>query len=235
MFHFIDKPKGISSFKALWDIKKAHPWEKVGHAGTLDPMATGLMIVAVGRQYTKHISHFVGMDKRYETTLDFSLYTDTWDDEHRQERVILDYDDHQIQTLEHPEMFVKYPDRDDLARFVWGLEGSHVFPLPDFSAKKVWGKKLYDLARKGITSDRSKEMTIYHIEVLEYSFPLVSLRMHVSSGTYIRSMGRVIGQQFGLGWALIALRRTQIWPYQVGQGELWLEEVEGGGNVYFTS
>ncbi len=90
----------------------------MGHAGTLDPMATGLMIVAVGRQYTKHISHFVGMDKRYETTLDFSLYTDTWDDEHRQERVILDYDDHQIQTLEHPEMFVKYPDRDDLARFV---------------------------------------------------------------------------------------------------------------------
>jgi tRNA U55 pseudouridine synthase TruB len=81
-------------------------------------MATGLMIVAVGRQYTKYISHFVGMDKRYETTLDLSLYTDTWDDEHR-------------------EQCVKYPERDDLARFVGGLEGSHVFPLPDFSAKKV--------------------------------------------------------------------------------------------------
>lgn len=223
MFLYLDKPKGISSFKFLYDVKKSHPWQKVGHAGTLDPMATGLMIIAVGRESTKQLGKFVWLDKCYEATIDLSLYTDTRDDEHREERIELEYSWMEVECLKTPSappyppsqgeqdrLYRSIPTLLEITTLLDSLIGEVELPIPAFSAKKVAGKKLYDLARKGEDLHRVGMMKIFGYSIVDYSFPLLQIKIHVGSGTYVRSIGRWLGMQLGLWGSLIALRRTQV-------------------------
>ncbi len=224
MFLFLDKPQGISSFKFLYDVKKANPWQKVGHAGTLDPMATGLMIVAVGRESTKQLSHFVWLDKRYEATIDLSLYTDTRDDEHWDTRIQLPFDDKHVNFLSDWQLTTDnwqlyssnvrpIPTLSEIINILDALVWEVELPIPAFSAKKVWGKKLYDLARKGEDLQRVGMMKIFAYSIIDYSFPLLKIQIHVGSGTYIRSIWVWVGSKLGLWGSLVSLRRTQIWAY----------------------
>lgn len=195
----VDKPAGITSHDVVDIIRRDSGIKKVGHAGTLDPMATGLLIMLLG-SFTKRSIHFSGYDKEYEAALRLGAATDTGD---KEGRVIWEK---------------------DLSLFEEGLKGlERVFESfkgdisqlpPMFSAKKIKGKKLYELARKGIVVKREpRTVSIKDIKILDISLPEVKFHVRCSKGTYIRQLAHDIGEKIGCGAHLTALRRTKIGPY----------------------
>lgn len=205
----IDKPKELTSFDLVKRLKPLFPGEKIGHSGTLDPKATGLMILAIGKD-TKKLNTLIGLDKTYETLIDFSKISDTrdlgyWQD--LQEFPLLTGDQQGIIT---PQGTILAPSLAQLQKTWETLIPSAELPLPAFSAKKKQGKRLYQLARKGETLAEKKRMKIHHIELLDYHFPLLKLRLTVGSGTYIRSIAHRLGNTYALGGILGELRRTRI-------------------------
>lgn len=194
----VDKPKGITSFGVIARLRKLTGVKKIGHAGTLDPMATGLMIVAIGKNYTKQLGQFLGMDKTYEGEITFGSETDTYDAEGQ---VINTYDASGLR-------------KDAIKEAMKQFLGDIMQRPPAFSAKKIKGKKAYELARKGqeVSLEASKK-TIYSFEVLDIRLgenPTLCFLVHCSSGTYVRSLAYDLGQVLGVGAHLSALRRTQI-------------------------
>ncbi len=211
----IDKPKGMSSFgvvarvrRILSDrIRKEYERRgetvpkrlKVGHTGTLDPFATGLLIVLVGKA-TKKSNEFLKLDKEYEAEIRLGKVSTTGDPEGTIKKV---YDGEAVQ-----EEIVK----NVVQSFVGEIEQT----VPAFSAVKVNGERAYRLARKGIEVEMpTRRVKVYSIEVLEYQFPLLKIRANVSSGTYIRTLGEDIGKKLGTGAYLTELRRTKIDKYRV--------------------
>lgn len=236
-----NKPSWISSFDVV-KIIRTHFQEKVGHSGTLDPLASGLMILWVGKG-TKQLAELIGLDKSYETTIDFSLATDTRDAE------FWEYEEKFEVKKEGEKFFLKKqknlipaPSNDQISHLLDSIlyqeEKDVVLPLPTFSAKKIKGKRLYKDARKGKAEAQEKAMKIYAYEILDYTFPFLKLRLSVGSGTYIRSIGYRLGQQLGLGWALVQLERTsigncllsQIWTQHSAKGMIKGEE----RTIYFS-
>ena len=143
------------------------------------------MILGVGKG-TKRLTSLIGLDKVYETTIDFSKMTDTRDLGFWEK-----YEEFPLESLKAPEL-------ESIKEKLSLLVPSCELPLPAFSAKKKEGKRLYQLARSGETISEMKLMKIFSFEILDYSFPELKLRLHVGSGTYIRSIGYWLGQQFGL-------------------------------------
>ena len=224
-----DKPSGISSFDVV-KIIRTHFQDKVGHSGTLDPMASGLMILGVGKG-TKSLTALIGMDKSYETVIDFSLLTDTrdasfWEKEERFEVIT----EGEKQFLKKEWNLIPAPELSQilgLLNSVCYQEGKEVLlPLPTFSAKKQNGKRMYKDARKWTAEIINKAMKLYNFEVLDYSFPLLKLSCDVGSGAYIRSIGYWLGQQLGLGGALIELKRTTIGPRNLQ--DIWSQHTAQG-------
>lgn len=210
MIILIDKPRGISSHDAISAVKKHLRQQyspdkkiKIGHAGTLDPMATGLLIAATD-QDTKRLHHLTHSDKTYITTIDCSRASDTWD---------LDYWD-EIRDLD-PSVYEDIPPQSQIEEIFSSLIGTPLLPLTPFSAKKVDGKKLYEYAREGKPIFLTVPMTIYGYRLLQYSFPLIRVALHVGSGTYIRSIGHWIGTQLGGDAILTELQRTHIGDYSL--------------------
>lgn len=223
------KPSGISSFDVV-KIIRTHFQDKVGHSGTLDPMASGLMILGVGKG-TKELTSLIGLDKSYETTIDFSLLTDTWDASfwEKEEKFEVSYwvleaniwtPGFNREEQKNPGVnsylikdwkLILAPGLDQITALLdtilYNEEREILLPLPTFSAKKQNGKRLYKDARKGKAEIQEKPMKIYRYEVLDYKFPLLKLRLEVGSWTYIRSIGYRLGQQLGLGGALVQLER----------------------------
>ena len=215
------KPKWISSFDVV-KIIRTHFQEKVWHSGTLDPMASGLMILGVGKG-TKDLTSLIGLDKSYETTIDFSLLTDTrdasfWEKEERFEAV-QSKEYWSACFLKKEGNLILAPSLDQISQLLDSIlfkeEKEVLLPLPTFSAKKQNGKRLYKDARKGKAEIQEKPMKIYAYEILDYHFPLLKLRLEVGSGTYIRSIGYWLGQQLRLGGALIQLERTSTGKFQL--------------------
>ena len=215
------KPKWISSFDVV-KIIRTHFQEKVWHSGTLDPMASGLMILGVGKG-TKELTSLIGLDKSYETTIDFSLLTDTrdasfWEKEERFE-VVESKEAWPAFFLKREGNLIPAPSLDQISQLLDSIlfkeEKEVLLPLPTFSAKKQNGKRLYKDARKGKAEIQEKPMKIYAYEILDYHFPLLKLKLEVGSGTYIRSIGYWLGQQLGLGGALIQLERTSTGKFQL--------------------
>ena len=195
----VDKPLGWTSFDAVKRLRGALLRKlglkkmKVGHAGTLDPLATGVMVICTGRA-TKRIDEQAGV-KEYEATLALGATTPSFD----------------LET----EVDATYPTghiteelvRDVLARFVGAIEQVP----PAYSACKVDGKRAYDLARKGREVElKAKTLVIDSIELLEYSPTQIRIRTVCSKGTYIRALARDIGAALGSGAHLTALRRTRV-------------------------
>lgn len=211
MFFLVDKPGGFTSFDIVQKLKRLYPGEKIGHAGTLDPMATGLLIVAIGKD-TKKLDHFLHLDKTYEATIDFSKNSDTRDAEYRSYYEEYPVDDHGI-TKDGKQ--VAAPSLAALQAVLDSGVWTHLFPLTPFSAKKIQGKKLYEYARAGTPIFMDIPMTIRSYTIISYAFPLLTVHLDVASGTYIRSIAHRLGSKVGMWGILVALRRCSIGTYQL--------------------
>ncbi len=197
----IDKPAGLTSHDVVDRIRKIAGTRAVGHAGTLDPMATGLLIVGIGKA-TKELSRYVGLDKEYEAELTLGATSDTFD----AEGVI----------QKNPD--VRRVTREEIERTLERFRGTFEQKAPLFSAKKIQGKKLYDLARAGTATEEMrpvKRVTISALDIMKDDFPKLTVRVRCSSGTYIRSLADDIGRALGVGAYLTNLRRTAVGPYML--------------------
>jgi len=198
-FLLVDKPVGPTSHDIVDIARRSLRTRKIGHAGTLDPFASGLLILAVGKM-TKEISKFVGLDKAYEATLRLGASSDTMD---RTGAVTEQKGCAPVSRAAFEAALEKFRGEIDQVP-------------PMYSAKKVGGKKLYELAREGVEIERKPvRVTIHELELLSYEWPLAKIRTRVSSGTYIRALADDIGKALGCGAYLEELRRTAIGPYDV--------------------
>ena len=202
----VDKPLDWTSFQAVNKLKYKLKREfnlpkkfKIGHAGTLDPRATGLLIVCTGK-FTKKIPEIQDAPKEYWAEIKIGVQTESYDTEKPE---ILQTDFSHI-----TEEFIK----EALTKFVGEIEQKP----PVFSAIKIDGDRAYDLARKGIDVEmKSRKTTIHYLNNVEINLPLVSFTVGCSKGTYIRSLAHDIGQSIGVGAYLTQLRRTKIGEYIV--------------------
>lgn len=199
----VDKPTGISSFGAVARVRKkltekAGHKVKVGHTGTLDPFATGLLILLSGKM-TKKSKEFLKLDKVYEATLKLGYTSTTGDPEG--EITEINRDNPDINQIEQT-----------IKSFIGAIEQTP----PKFSAIKINGERAYKLARKNQDFEiPPRKVEIYNIDILEYNYPELKIRTHVSSGTYIRTLAEDIGKKLGTGAYLTSLRRTKIGNYDV--------------------
>ena len=203
---FVDKPRGLTSSKVVELIKKRFK-VKVGHTGTLDPLATGLLIILTGKR-TKEASSFLHMNKAYEVNVILGVETDTFDSEGK----VLQQSD-----LEGT--------REELESVFKEFHGDIWQTPPPFSAKKVGGRKAYQLARKGVHVELPpSKVSIYSLELKEFQFPYFTLTCEVSSGFYVRSLAHDIGAKLGIGASVTGVRRTRVGPYHIEQAKS-LEEI----------
>lgn len=196
----VNKPKGKTSFSLISVLRKILNISKIGHAGTLDPMASGLMILLVGKSYTVRSSMFLEHDKAYEAIVTLGVTTDSYDAEGK--------------------VVSSSPLRPTLAELTQILphfSGVQQQVPPMFSAKKQNGKKLYQLARKGIEVERPPVQVKLETKLLSYEYPFVSLSIDCSKGTYVRSIAHDLGQLLGSGAHLSALVRTRSGPFLLEQ------------------
>lgn len=208
MFVLVDKPQWWTSHDIVEKIRRVYGDEKVGHGGTLDPMATWLLVVAVGKD-TKQLGKLLGATKSYTTTIDFSVSTDTRDMDYRKEYTQWPIESNN-QTIQVAGMRRSFPSRAEIEAKLQSIQGTHLLPLTPFSAKKIDGKKLYAYAREGTPIFMDVPMSVLRYKIVELSFPKVTLELTVWSGTYIRSIGYRLGRSFGLWGTLCVLRRTSV-------------------------
>jgi len=186
----VDKPAGPSSFAIVSQIRRV-TGARTGHAGTLDPFATGLLLLLSGRA-TKIAPCLVGLDKRYLTGVDLTARTSTGDPEGGV-----------VEELEPPS-------EAELERRLAGLRGEIDLPIPATSAVKIGGERAYRLARRGVEVEMPvRRSTVYALDVIAYTGDVVTLDMRVSSGTYVRAIAGALGGHCR------TLRRTEVGPFSV--------------------
>ncbi len=193
----IDKEAGMTSYDVIRKLKKKFPVKKIGHAGTLDPFATGLLVILLGHA-TKISSYFLTNDKTYETTIEFGKKTTTYD--------------YTGDTVQINDQHVNF---DDILNALPKMSHYKQEP-PMVSARKVNGKKLYELAREGIEIKREKkDFTIDHQDIISYEYPYLHMILKVSKGTYIRSYAMDLASHLNTVAMLKSLRRLQSGPFLV--------------------
>jgi len=203
----INKPKGITSFDVIRKLRKKLGIRKIGHAGTLDPLATGLLIIGV-EEGTKKLKDLIGFSKQYEVEILLGLKTDTGDIEGR---II---DQKKIVSI----------DQGDIVGVLGKMVGKLKLPVPVYSAIKRGGEPLYKKARRGEKVDVPiKDMEIYNI-VLRGHRPhgdgyILEVTIDVSSGTYVRSVAEEIGKRLNVPATVKELRRTKVGEYSIENAE----------------
>lgn len=201
-FIIMDKPETWTSHDVVAKMRGVLKEKKIGHLGTLDPLATGVLVLAVGRDATKQIQNFMKLDKDYEVELELGKVSDTYDREGQMQVTGVD------PLALTPEQVLAA-----LEKF-WGT--SMQMP-PAFSAKKINGKKAYELARAGKPVDlKAVEVTMQGKDI-EIDLPFVRFFLTVSSGTYVRSLVHDLGQVLGCGAVLTRLRRTRVGPFPLSE------------------
>lgn len=194
----VDKPSQMTSFGVVARVRrrlsvKAGKKVKVGHTGTLDPFATGLMILVVGKS-CREAGQYSKLDKVYEATVRLGETSSTGDPEG------------EITSLDD-----RKPNREEIKTALRQFTGDIQQTPPAFSAIKVNGQRAYKLARRGEKVEMPvRTITIYSLELLDYTYPELRIRTHVSSGTYIRTLAEDIGVELGVGAYCSQLRRTSI-------------------------
>lgn len=192
----VNKPKGTTSFSLVSATRKVCDVQKVGHAGTLDPFATGVLVLLVGKEFTRLSDKFLTQDKEYEATLKLGIRTDSYD-----------VDGNTVATSPY------VPSEEEILKAIEAFQGNILQTPPMFSAKKVGGKKLYELARKGIEIERKAVPVHVKIDFLNYEYPFLKINVSCSKGTYIRSLAEDIGLTLGCGAHLTELNRTRSGPF----------------------
>lgn len=207
----IDKPSGMTSFGVVARVRRKLSQQlgkkaKVGHTGTLDPFATGLMIIVTGKE-CRNAGNYSKLDKVYEATIQLGQTSSTGDPEG-----------------EITEVSDLIPTLDDVNEALQGFLGEIEQTPPAYSAIKINGQRAYKLAREGKVVDMpSRLVTVYSLELVDYTYPEIKIRVHVSSGTYIRTLAEDIGLQLGTGAYCTQLRRTKIADFSIGDAVLTSE------------
>lgn len=201
----VDKPAGITSFGVVARVRRQLSEQfgkkvKVGHTGTLDPFATGLMIILSGKE-CRTAEQYSKLDKVYEATIRLGQTSSTGDPE----GVLTDVTGAQ-------------PTRAQVEEALQPFRGEITQTPPIYSAIKINGRRAYDLARKGIAvAMPSRQVTVYSLELIDYVYPNVKINAHVSSGTYIRTLAQDIGSALGTGAYCSQLRRTKVGKWDVAE------------------
>jgi len=192
------KPPGQTSFDLVRRLRKLTGIKKIGHAGTLDPFAEGVMILLIGREFTKKADTFLNQDKEYEAVIHLGIETTTYDPEGEV-------------VFESPLIPTSVQIEEALRHF----QGTISQIPPMFSAKKVKGKKLYKLARQGLEIERKPIQVTLETSLLSYDYPELRLQITCSKGTYIRSIAQDLGKRLTCGAYLKKLTRTRCGPYHL--------------------
>jgi len=204
----IDKPAGITSFGVVARVRRKLSQQlgkkaKVGHTGTLDPFATGLMIIVTGKE-CRNASNYSKLDKVYEANIRLGQTSSTGDPEG-----------------ELTEVSGLVPTLDDVNAALVGFVGEIQQQPPMYSAIKINGQRAYKLAREGEVFEMPfRTVTVFSLELLDYTYPDIKIRVHVSSGTYIRTLAQDIGLQLGTGAYCNQLRRTKIADFSIDDSQL---------------
>lgn len=197
----INKPAGWTSFDVVNKLRYATRIKKVGHAGTLDPFATGVLLICFASA-TKQVEQLMALDKEYEGVLELGAETDTHDVAGKI-----------VATRPVPEF-----SRQQLEEVMARYRGSLMQQPPAFSALKQGGQRLYKLARAGKSLVlEPRPVTVHFLDIIAVQLPEVTIRLACSRGTYVRSLARDIGNDLGCGAYLKTLRRTRIGPYTLAQ------------------
>ena len=199
-FILINKPIGITSHDVVNKLREITRIKKIGHSGTLDPFADGLLILAIGREFTKKLFNFQKKDKEYIATLKLGAVSDSFDKEGKISEIKIK----------------KIPTKKEIENVLNTFLGEIEQMPPIFSAKKIKGKKAYQLARKGVRVDlKPQKVKIYKISLLDYRFPFLKIKINCSYGTYIRSLANELGEKLGCGAYLENLTRTKIGDFSI--------------------
>jgi tRNA pseudouridine55 synthase len=199
----IDKPLTWTSFDVVRKLKYALKAKKIGHAGTLDPLATGLLLIGVGKQ-TKKLHELQGLDKSYEGTLVLGKTTPSYD----------------LETAFNEEKPYAHLTEEQIRAVIPHFSGAITQFPPAHSAVKIDGERAYKKARRNEEVQiKSREITINELRITRIELPEVDFYVHCSKGTYIRSLAHDIGQYLGVGAHLSALKRTSIGDYQLSKAD----------------
>jgi tRNA pseudouridine55 synthase len=204
----VDKPRGQTAFSLVRRLRNLLHVRKIGHAGTLDPFATGVMVMLIGKKYTQLSNSFLNSDKEYLACVCLGITTNTFDCEG--------------QKLEHSALI---PMLSDLNIVLRKFQGTIQQVPPMYSAKKLKGKKLYEYARQGIIVERQPVQVSVELEVISYAYPHLDLKVKCSKGTYIRSLAHDIGKELGCGGHLLSLQRIR-------SGDIRLKDCLNGYDLF---
>jgi len=192
----INKSIGATSFSLVKILRKLTNVSKIGHAGTLDPFASGVMLLLIGKNYTTRADELVVLDKEYFATVSLGTATNTYDTEGN----ITNSSDY-------------IPKIDEIKDAIDQFQNDISQIPPMFSAKKVNGKKLYELARKGITIERKPQIVNVKTTLISYDYPTLTIQVKCSKGTYIRSIANDLGEMLNTYGHLSSLTRLRVGPY----------------------
>jgi len=195
----VNKPMGMTSHDVVARVRKKFGIKRVGHAGTLDPLATGVLVILLGKA-TRLFEKFVGMDKAYRATLILGTATNSADIEGK----IIEQ-----RSFDHIT-------EEDVAVVFKKFRGAIDQVPPMVSAVKIKGKKLYELARAGIEVERKpRAVTIYRLELQSFKKPEVSFVLECSKGTYVRQLAEDVGKALGCGACITQIERTKVGPFAI--------------------
>lgn len=209
----IDKLSGITSHDVVNQVRRKTGVKRVGHAGTLDPLATGLLIILVGREFTKRQSEFMKLDKKYVCEVQLGIETDTYD-----------VDGKVVKKVRWEQLEKIF--QEDLKKVLDNFRGEITQVVPAYSAVKVKGQKLYEKARRGEINKKdlpSRRVNIKKLELMDFSKDeknqdlLFTIKVACSSGTYIRSLVHDVGQELEVGAMVKKLRRMKIGEFNLSQ------------------
>lgn len=196
----VNKTEGPTSHDVVERLREITGIQKIGHIGTLDPAARGLLGLLIGREATKKQNQFQGLDKEYKAAIRLGISTDTYDKKGA------------VQNVYNGIL----PKEEKIKQALFEFEGTFKQVPPPFSAKKINGKKAYELAREGKDPKLEPvEITIYEINFLDFEKPVLKIKLKCSKGTYIRSLAFDLGEKLNCGAYLAGLKRTKIGDYSL--------------------
>jgi tRNA pseudouridine55 synthase len=207
----INKPSDMTSHDVVDVVRRKLKMKRVGHAGTLDPLATGVLVLLIGRA-TKLFDRFSAFDKAYEATITLGLCTDTSDIRGKT-------------IAQHP---IEGISREEIEKVMLRFLGSIEQVPPMVSALKFKGKRLYQLAREGIHVERKpRQIVIHSFKILDFSLPKVKFFLECSKGTYVRQIAEDMGSILGCGGCISQIHRTKVGPFTIDQA-IALDKVNSG-------
>lgn len=205
----VNKPTDWTSFDVVAKVRRLLNVKKVGHAGTLDPQATGVLVLCIGKA-TKMAQSLTGFDKEYEGEITFGA-TSTTDDSEGELTEVSEVAEVPLSTVEEA---------------LQSFTGTFEQMPPQFSAKKIKGKKAYELARAGKKAElKTAQVTVHHVELLDYKWPKLKIKLHCSKGFYVRSLARDLGEKLEVGGYLSGLKRTRVGHFTIEES-ITIEQVD---------